>query len=480
MNRLDRDLEQRFLQHQTRRHFFKNCALGVGKIALASLLAQRQLSASQPQAGANPLAPRQPHFPGKARNVIFMFMAGGPSQLELFDPKPQLQRFHDQPIPDSYLEGKRFAFMDTFTKEPPKLLGTAREFRQHGLLARNGGRAGGLAAVLLASLALAAWYDWREYTNFATPEAMDAAQLGRNIAQGKGFTTDFVRPFSLYLVERHQTRTRQRTHDFSLLRSGHPDLANPPLYPLVLAGLMKVLPFDYTIPAGVQFRRYQPEVLVAFFNQTLLFVVILLVFRLAKRLFDSSVAWVSAILVAGSDMLWKFSVSGLSTLLLVVIFLALVWCLAVMEQAAREGRRQTGWLARRALLAGALLAAGTLTRYSFGWLAIPSVIFLAAFFPGRRATLSLMTALVFGTLLTPWVMRNYRLSGTPFGTTGYALIEETPSCPDARLERSLWPDFSEVLLEDVSRKGVVNLAGIVQNDLPKLGGSWISAPTFLR
>ncbi len=59
-------------------------------------------------------------------------MAGGPSQLELFDPKPQLTKLNGQPIPDSFLAGKRFAFMDTFTKEKPKLLAARRKFFQHG------------------------------------------------------------------------------------------------------------------------------------------------------------------------------------------------------------------------------------------------------------------------------------------------------------------------------------------------------------
>ena len=59
-------------------------------------------------------------------------MAGGPSQLELFDYKPQLQEYSGQPIPDSFIQGRRFAFMDIFTKEHPKLLGTVRKFARHG------------------------------------------------------------------------------------------------------------------------------------------------------------------------------------------------------------------------------------------------------------------------------------------------------------------------------------------------------------
>jgi hypothetical protein len=117
---------------QTRRHFFKDCAVGLGSIALASLFNSGRASASDGLAASNPLAPRQGHFPARAKSVIFLFMAGGPSQLELFDHKPRLQALHGKPIPDEFIKGKRFAFMDSFTKEVPKLLGTRRKFARHG------------------------------------------------------------------------------------------------------------------------------------------------------------------------------------------------------------------------------------------------------------------------------------------------------------------------------------------------------------
>jgi len=117
------------LRHITRRHFFQDCALGVGKIALASLAAGGAI-AQQP--AANPLTPRRPHHAAKAKNVIYMFMAGGPSQLELFDHKPVLNRLDGQPIPESYLRDRRFAFMNTFTSEVPKLLASRRRFVRYG------------------------------------------------------------------------------------------------------------------------------------------------------------------------------------------------------------------------------------------------------------------------------------------------------------------------------------------------------------
>src|SRR5438067_13748289 len=117
---------------RTRRHFFEECALGLGKMALASLFLGPRAFAGQDVKLPNPLAPKKPHFPPRARSVIYLFMAGGPSQLELFDYKPKLQELDGQPAPESLLKGKRFAFMDTFTKAPPKLLGTRREFKRYG------------------------------------------------------------------------------------------------------------------------------------------------------------------------------------------------------------------------------------------------------------------------------------------------------------------------------------------------------------
>src|SRR5262245_20498247 len=115
---------------QTRRHFFRDCGVGLGAMALGSLL-ERNLGA-QERPGASPLAPRPPHFSPKATSAIYLFMAGGPSQLELFDYKPRLCALNDQPIPQSFLEGRRFAFMDSFTREVPKLLGTRRRFMRAG------------------------------------------------------------------------------------------------------------------------------------------------------------------------------------------------------------------------------------------------------------------------------------------------------------------------------------------------------------
>src|SRR5262245_5221550 len=95
----------------TRRHFFHDCGVGLGKMALAGLLTGVAAGRTAAAPPAGPLAPRRPHFPGKAKRVIHLFMAGAPSHLDLFDPKPKLAQYEGKPIPPEVIGGQRYAFI---------------------------------------------------------------------------------------------------------------------------------------------------------------------------------------------------------------------------------------------------------------------------------------------------------------------------------------------------------------------------------
>lgn len=108
---------------RTRREFVRDAFCGFGALALASLVEKEQARA----AVANPLAPKAPHIPAKAKAVIFLFMAGGPSHIETFDPKPLLNQLHGQPRPKEFGEAKY-----QFVKKDAKLLGSKRTFKKYG------------------------------------------------------------------------------------------------------------------------------------------------------------------------------------------------------------------------------------------------------------------------------------------------------------------------------------------------------------
>lgn len=389
-----------------------------------------------------------------------------------------------------------------------------------------------VAAAALGLLLIAISYNWLCFRNMATQEAMDDAQLARNIAEGNGFTTLFVRPFSMRLL---QSRARSNpslnapweTADPARLKGMHPDIANAPVYPLVLASLMKVLPFHYPVdlthrfwstsssrpvadwegaPEGRVFRRYQPDFIISGFNQIVLLLVAVMIFFLARRVFDLRTAILTTILLLGTDLLWRFAMSGLATMVLLLIFSCLLWCLVGLEEKAREpdeklvtdGRgvpdkeilaqvpKQSGvgGLSSEttalilAALAGALVALGALTRYPFGWLIVPVLVFIMLFTGSRCVSFSLTTLLTFALILSSWIVRNYSVSGAPFGTATYAILESSRLFPGDQLQRSLDPDmdFPGLVFAKIAWAKLLSNSGqIVQSDLPRLGGTWVGS-----
>lgn len=129
--RLINEANEANIRYQTRRHFLKECAMGFGGLALGSLLQACGSSADNYNVvfdPAHPLAPKLSMFPARAKNVIYLHMAGAPSQLELFDYKPELLKLDGQLCPPSLVEGKRFAFI----RGIPKMLGPQAKFIQRG------------------------------------------------------------------------------------------------------------------------------------------------------------------------------------------------------------------------------------------------------------------------------------------------------------------------------------------------------------
>jgi len=323
--------------------------------------------------------------------------------------------------------------------------------------------------------------------SFTAPEAMDAAQLARNIAEGRGYTTQFIRPLSLDIL-----RQQGAVSDVEL-RSKFPDITNPPVYPMLLAALMKVLPFEFEIDLqkADEFERYQPEFLIWLLNQALFFVALIQVFRLGEKLFDQPVAWCAALVFLGTELYWKFSTSGLPTMLLLVLFLALARTLVRLEEQGNDGvALGGGWFAGMALWAGALAGLGGLTRYGFAWVILPVLVYLGWFMGRHRGRTVAMALLGFLLVMSPWLVRNAQLSGNLFGTAGLALYSQTDTFPEDTLERTLFYEPSDapvngqdeikvkvadhVGLWEIENKLKRNLRHLLVHELPQFSGSWFA------
>src|SRR5688572_26217879 len=128
MNSLpENDMSPEDMARLTRRDFLTTTASGLGLLALASIFRDEKLLAAQPS--PNPFGPRAPHFAPKAKNCIFIYMEGAPSQIDLFDPKPKLNELEGQKLPESLVKEVRFAFI---RKESAVIMGSPRKFQKHG------------------------------------------------------------------------------------------------------------------------------------------------------------------------------------------------------------------------------------------------------------------------------------------------------------------------------------------------------------
>jgi hypothetical protein len=119
---------QQYCQHVTRRHFLQSCGVGLGKMAFAGLLTEALTSGARAAGSTNLLAAKAPHFTPKAKRVIHLFMAGAPSQLDLFDYKPELAKLEGKPLPPSVIGGQRYAFI----RPDAAVLGPQFQFARHG------------------------------------------------------------------------------------------------------------------------------------------------------------------------------------------------------------------------------------------------------------------------------------------------------------------------------------------------------------
>lgn len=345
----------------------------------------------------------------------------------------------------------------------------------HSLEVGAGARYLRIFALLLGVVTMAIFYDLRKFQNLHNEESMDMAQLARNIAEGRGYTTRYVRPVSMGVFMRH------REDRDPLVKGEHPDIINAPLYPVFLAAFMKIPGlFNYEIvsPKEGLFRRYQPDLMISMINQGLFFLAVLLTWRLARRAFDNQVALISVLVMLASEKLWEYSVSGQWTMLGLVLTTALANVLFEMDQstsATPEPRLKSGALVSLAILAGILCALLGLTRYSLAVLLIPVLIYLLAAFPRHRVILPAAALISFLVAFTPWLVRNWQLCGNPFGIAGYSLFQDTHVFPLNSLDRTIDPHLSLVGSSEIIRKLFSGARALLSEDLPQLGGSWLSA-----
>lgn len=271
-------------------------------------------------------------------------------------------------------------------------------------------------------------------------EALDMAQLARNIYEGRGFTTYFIRPVSFFFNSKGLFN--------------QPDLFNAPLYPLILSILFSLL--------------HVSDRVVAFGSGIFFLVTAPFVFYLARRILNKTAAYLALVLFLTNGVLLKLSISGLSYsflgLLLVILILVL---LAVEDQKAKL------------ITSGVIVALCYLTRYDAGMLILPVLIYVNIFEPGRNRLMSNVYLVAsFGVVVLPWLVRNTIVVGNPFFSVSHFHFKMfTPVFPDHRLLRIAGgsvPLFVSVPLSMLLGKFVSNIVSGYQSII-LLTGNFVSA-----
>ena len=327
---------------------------------------------------------------------------------------------------------------------------------------------GAVAIVLLIGLAI--FFDTFFYRNLTTPEGMESAQLARNIAEGKGYVTGVMRPLAIRLLQK-----TEQPADFRIKESTIPDLQNPPLYPVILAGWLKLLPWTYRIQGDANtFHRYKPDLWVTILHQLLLLWSIYLIYSLAARLFDPVAGYLCAALLAGTWLYWQLAFTGHGGLLLVVISLLIGHCLVRAEEATEGEEISAKKLILWGILAGVCVGLGALTRYSYIWMMIPVFLFFCFPLSGPRIGSGAAAVVAFALVFSPWMVRNIQVSGSPFGTAGHVIYQGTETFPEDSVERALYPKFDAFDYHEVRRKVINNAREMLLVELPRWGGNWMA------
>ncbi len=328
------------------------------------------------------------------------------------------------------------------------------------------GKKGILLIGLLVFIGLFTWYHCdKRFSGPSSEEVIEYALIGKNLSEGKGFTTPVIYPQTLAFLE-DRPEGYQFSEDKPL-----PDLYHAPLYPLVLAGVLKILPAsmietvwaDPVSEPGLPYPAFNGDYFLMMVNVFLLWLACLMTYSVGRFLFSPGVGLISMLGVLFSVGLWDsvLSLSGLSLLLLLALALFQLWC--VLERWRLQDPRLQMVGSRALLLSLAIgLFAGLLflTEYTAGLIFIVFCGYLIMRFRGSLLVKLLVPALFgFLFLASPWCWRNITWTGNPFAlaTQNLALKVGDPTAEPEVFKKSFQSDGPEISLRKIGNKGLKGL-----------------------
>lgn len=300
-----------------------------------------------------------------------------------------------------------------------------------------------------------------------TPQAMEQAQIGREIARGNGATTKFIRPLAYYEAEK-------ANNSGAVPFTGFKDTYHAPLNPLILGAVLKLVGADEenAWPMGKNEFIYPLDRVIALVSTLFFLMAIGVTYLLVGRIFDAKIAGVTAVLMLLCDLFWKYSQSGLPQMLLLLLFTCGLYFTYRAVEAAEEGKMTFA----PALVGATFFVLMVLTHWLTAWIFLGYLIFAAFAFKPRGVVALSALAMLAAAVAFP-LLRASDFSGQPFGTGFYVLYNGLASGTEATIMRNHDLESAPLSLDGLLLKILSTTLVQFSDILPFLGGI-LAAPVF--
>ena len=301
-----------------------------------------------------------------------------------------------------------------------------------------------------------------------SPQAMDQAQIAREIARGNGFTTKMIRPVAYYQAEKAAKR--------SVSLMGFQDTYHSPLNPLLNAAVLKLIGADNTNAWQMSENEmvYPLDRVIATVSTLFFLVAIGVNYLLISRIFDAKIAGVCAILMLFCETFWSYSLSGLPQMLMLLLFSCGIYFVYRAVEAASEGRVAM----TPAIIAGVFFTLLALTHWMTVWIALGYIIFAAIFFRPRGIVGLSVLAILLIAAIGP-MLRNQGITDSPFGTAFLTLYNGLANGSEDTVMRNIDltadPLVTDGLISKILRTTLLQSTNII----PFLGGILVAPLFFL-
>jgi hypothetical protein len=317
-------------------------------------------------------------------------------------------------------------------------------------------------AIWVAMIGLALVYLLVQFRGLSSQTGIDQAQVARELTRGNGFSTKNIRPLAIQQLQRNMGH---------IPAGNFPDTFNAPLNPLINSLAFRCFSGLLTKQITGTSFVFAGDRLVAGVSVLFFIAAVVVNYFLACRLFDRRIAWLSVAFVLSADQFWRFSLSGLPQMLLLLLFSCGAWVLAIAIRAKREDRGTIGWLT----LLGFLLGLMALTHPLTLWISAAVGVFSACYFRGWTPRF-LFPVIICLAMFSVWVVRDFEVTRTPFGISQFAWLHGL-TLSESGWMRQLEPDAVGVSFFEFRKRAQEDFCYQLGSLYTLLGGVLV-APLF--